>query len=68
MRLAVAGEDFADGDAGRLLDLGVGVTEGHAPARGEAPADGGFAGPWHPHQHDAVGEGGERGIGVSEVA
>jgi hypothetical protein len=43
--LAVLGKDLADGRAGSLLDLGIGVDEGQVEPRRKPPAHGGFARP-----------------------
>jgi hypothetical protein len=52
--LAIAGEQFGDGAAGRKLDLGIGVAERQSESGGEAAADAGFAGAHQAHQHQAA--------------
>ena len=50
--LAIGGEDFRDGHAGRRLDLGVGIDEGDAEALRQPAADRGLARPHHADEHD----------------
>jgi hypothetical protein len=64
MRLAVPGENLGNGHARRRFDLGVGVVEGQAEARGEPPADRGLARAHHADQHDrARSERGDERLG-----
>ena len=51
IRLAVGGEDFGDGHAGGLFDLGVGIDEGNAETGREPAADRRLARAHHADQH-----------------
>ena len=52
-RLAIAGEDFRDGAAGRRLDLRIRIAERQAEPGRQPLADRGLSGPHQPDQHDA---------------
>jgi len=51
----VALEDFFDGAARGVLDLGVGIDELQAQQRGQAAPDTGLAGAHQADEHDGAG-------------
>src|SRR5690606_21589793 len=48
-------EDVRDIDAATTLDLVIGIDETHVPHLGQAPADGGLAGPHRANEKNVVG-------------